>query len=108
MIDISSIIKGTVETEKAFAQQEFWKYTFSVDPRAEKVEIWKAVEILYWVNVTWVNTVPVRKKERIIWRWKVFTKRDAGKHAVVTIKRWEKIDFTSFSKTKKKEEKDKK
>ncbi|MCK5867118.1 MAG: 50S ribosomal protein L23 [Mycoplasmataceae bacterium] len=106
--NIYSVIKGFVETEKALALQAIWKYTFKVVQNSEKIAIAKSVENLYWVTVTSVNTLPTRKKERIIWRWKIFTKRDAWVKAIVTLKKWDKIDFTSFSTTKKKEEKAKK
>jgi len=106
--NIYSVIKGFVETEKAFALQKMWKYTFVVSQDAEKIKISKAVTALYWVEVVSVNTIPTRKKERVIWRWKIFTKRQASTKAIVTLKKWDKIDFTSFSTTKKKEVKAKK
>ena len=91
------VIKGVVETERTFNLQKDWKYTFLVDSNSNKIEIWKAIEYLYWVNVKSVNTIKVRKKTRLIWRWKIFTKRHAWVKAIVTLEEWEKIDFAALN-----------
>lgn len=57
------IIKKPLVTEKGtFAMNELTKYTFLVDPRATKTEIKDAVQSLYKVNVTGVNTVTSKGK----------------------------------------------
>lgn len=105
MNNIYWVIKGFVETEKSYANQGISKYTFFVDPVATKVDVRNAVETFYGVKVTSVNTQQVRKKTRLIWRWKVYTKRQAWVKALVTLKAGDKIDFTAFNTKDKKEEK---
>ncbi len=57
-----SILKSPLVTEKVSALNEKGKYGFIVDARANKVEIKKAVEKLYGVNVESVNTMNVMGK----------------------------------------------
>ena len=104
MNNIYWVIIGFVETEKTFAQQAMWKYTFKVSPSSTKIDVANAVETLYWVKVASINTIKTRRKERLIWRSKIFTKRQAVTKAIVTLKDW-KIDFTSFSNKKEKAKK---
>ena len=62
------IIIRPVVTEKSMAQAEGAyrrnKYTFEVDPDANKIEIRRAIEALWNVKVTKINTMTVRGKER--------------------------------------------
>ncbi len=60
-----SIIVRPVITEKTMAEaSERNKYTFRVDLRANKTEVRRAVEALWGVKVTKINTLYVRGKER--------------------------------------------
>ena len=63
----SEIIKRPIITEKSMLLVETLnKYTFSVDRRANKVQIKKAVEELFNVKVVGVNTINTTpKKERV-------------------------------------------
>ncbi|MDX1904573.1 MAG: 50S ribosomal protein L23 [Thermonemataceae bacterium] len=54
---MKTIIKRAVISEKAAALQDASVYTFIVDKKANKVEIKRAIEQLYGVNVMSVNTV---------------------------------------------------
>lgn len=56
------IIKKPILSEKCYAGIPIKKYTFVVDPRANKTEIKKAVEEIFKVKVAKVNTVNVRGK----------------------------------------------
>ena len=97
MNNIYSIILGFLETEKSVKKlQPLNKYTFLVNPTSSKVDVANAVSSLYNVEVIKVNTIPVRKKTRMVWRWKLFTKRRDGSKAIVTIKEWQKIDFADI------------
>lgn len=62
----SEIIKRPIITEKSMLMVEDQnKYTFSVDKRANKVQIKKAVEELFEVkvlNVNKMNTMPKKKR----------------------------------------------
>ena len=87
------IIKTIRLTEKgAMQSDELNQYTVVADPRANKVEIRNAVEELFKVNVTRVNTMTVRGKSR--------RRRTASqgttprwKKAIVTLKEGESIDL---------------
>jgi large subunit ribosomal protein L23 len=92
-----SILKSPLVTEKVSALNEKGKYGFIVDVNANKVEIKKAVEKMYGVNVTKVNTSRVMGKHKVR-----FTKAGtlAGrkpnyKKAIVTLAQGEIIDFYS-------------
>jgi large subunit ribosomal protein L23 len=63
----SEILIKPILTEKANAQQEsLRRYAFKVDRRANKLEIKKAIEDFYGVNVLDVNTAvaPGKNKAR--------------------------------------------
>jgi len=88
------IIKTVRISEKGAMQSErFNQYTVVADPRANKIEIRKAVEELFKVKVVAVNTSNVRGKSR-----RQNTKqagRDAHwKKAIVTLKDGDKINLT--------------
>jgi len=55
-----SVIKSPLITEKSSVAQSSRQYAFSVDPRANKVEIKKAVEKLYNVKVAKVQSMVVK------------------------------------------------
>lgn len=98
-MDIYSILKKPVVTEKSVKSQEDGKYVFYVASDANKVEIKTAVSALYGVRVDSVNVVPVRKKERLVGRGKTVTKRKAKKKALVTLKKGETLDMLKFKDT---------
>lgn len=58
------IIRRPLVTEKSMAGMQDGRYTFEVHLHANKVEIRKAVEELWPVNVVAVNTLVVRGKRR--------------------------------------------
>ncbi|MDA8206944.1 MAG: 50S ribosomal protein L23 [Thermaerobacter sp.] len=60
------ILKRPIITEASTDAMKFNKYTFEVDARANKVEIRRAVEEIFHVKVTKVNTmwVPGKTKRR--------------------------------------------
>ncbi|NLM46729.1 MAG: 50S ribosomal protein L23 [Firmicutes bacterium] len=77
------IILKPVITEKTTAEMAALKYTFKVDPRANKVEIKKAVEKLFNVKVKDVNTSHMTGKVK---RMGVHSgRRPSWKKAVVTL-----------------------
>ena len=67
------------------------KYVFKVSPRANKIEIRKAIEKIFNVNVTSVNTMNFRGKRKRVRMTEGMT--SAWKKAVVTLKKGQKIDF---------------
>jgi len=85
------VLKAPHITEKAadFTKQN--KYVFQVDPKTNKIEIKKAVEDLYRINVLGVRIVNIPMKKRRLGRiagWK-----KGYKKAIVTIKKGQKIEL---------------
>jgi len=90
--DPRTIIRKLLVTEKGTQQGSAGKYLFEVEPSANKIEIKRAVESLFNVSVTRVNTMTVkgkRKRERTV----RFGKRADWKKAIVTLKEGSKIDL---------------
>lgn len=92
-----SILKKPLVTEKVSALNEKGKYGFFVDLSANKVEIKKAVEKQYGVNVEKVNTISLMGKHKVR-----YTKtgildghKPNYKKAIVTLAEGEVIDFYS-------------
>jgi large subunit ribosomal protein L23 len=84
MRDATQVIIRPLLTEKSTRAQQQNKYMFEVAPDANKIEIRRAVEELGKCEVTQVNTLNVRGKER---RTRRGTGRTADwKKAIVTIK----------------------
>ncbi len=90
-----SILKKPLVTEKVSALNEKGKYGFVVDLNANKVEIKKAIEKQYGVNVTSVNTMNVmgKKKSRYSKTGVLEGRRPSYKKAIVTLAEGEIIDF---------------
>jgi large subunit ribosomal protein L23 len=90
-----SIIKKPVLTEKYTAMNAAGKYTFIVDPKANKVEIAKEVKKMYGVEVESVNTLKqIGKKRSRSTKTKVTSGlTSTTKRAIVTIAKGEVIDF---------------
>ena len=86
------ILIRPVISEKSYGlQDEFNKYTFIVAPDANKTEVRLAVEEVFGVKVTGVNTVNRRGKRR---RTRVgWGKRPDTKRASVTLAEGDRIDI---------------
>ncbi|MBI4432706.1 MAG: 50S ribosomal protein L23 [Candidatus Omnitrophica bacterium] len=85
------ILKTLLRTEKGVQALPDNKYVFSVSPKANKIQIKKAVEHIYKVKVGDVNTLVMSGKWRRV-------RREAGKtpdwkKAVVTLKEGQRIDY---------------
>lgn len=93
------IIWKPVISEKTMNSATINKYTFEVDPRANKIEIRKAVEEIFKVKVVDVNTVNLHGKKRVRFDKKGrhigFT--NDRKKAVVTLKEGDKIEIAGFN-----------
>lgn len=92
-----SVLKKPLVTEKVSALNEKGKYGFIVDAAANKVEIKKAVEAQYGVNVERVNTMNVmgKLKTRYTKAGVLSGRRPNYKKAIVTLAEGEVIDFYS-------------
>jgi large subunit ribosomal protein L23 len=92
-----SVLKKPLVTEKVSAMNEKGKYGFIVDTNANKVEIKKAVEKQYGVNVKSVNTMKVmgKFKSRYTKAGVLAGRKPNYKKAIVTLAAGEVIDFYS-------------
>jgi large subunit ribosomal protein L23 len=90
MKDVNVLLVSPIITEKASDQKAGKKYSFRVVRDANKIEIKKAVESIYKVEVEKVNIVNMKPK------WKrvrlQYGLTDMWKKAIVTLKNGE-IDF---------------
>ena len=92
------IIQKPVITEKMTAiSEKLNRYAFIVDKRANKIQIKQAVEALYGVKVTAVNTMNYdgKKKSRYTKSGVISGRTAAFKKAIVTLKEGYTIDFYS-------------
>jgi large subunit ribosomal protein L23 len=91
-----NILIKPIITEKATADAELNnRYGFVVNPRANKVEIKKAVESVYGVSVTKVRTMNIRpeRKTRYTKTGIQSGKTNAYKKAIVQVAEGDTIDF---------------
>ena len=91
MYDARSIIIRPIVSEKSYSLMELNRYTFEVDKRATKPHIASAIEEIFGVTVTSVNTMNVAGKPRRLRYNKGITR--TWKKAVVTLKAGDKIDL---------------
>ena len=78
------ILIKPVVSEKSYGLMDEGKYTFVVDPRANKTEIKIAVESIFGVKVSSVNTMNRQGKARRT-RFGIGRRKDT-KRAIVTLK----------------------
>lgn len=93
---LSEVLVKPILTEKANAQQDkLRRYAFRVNRKANKLEIKKAIEEFYGVNVIDVNTsvVPGKNKTRFTKAGYVQGRKPAYKKAMVTVAEGETIDL---------------
>jgi len=82
--DPRDILLAPVVSEKSYSLLDEGKYTFLVDPRANKTEIKIAIETVFGVKVSSVNTLNRPGKTR---RTRTGTgKRKDTKRAIVTLR----------------------
>jgi len=85
------IVKALLKTEKATLYEPQRKYLFLVNRATNKIEIKKAIEALYKVKVTSVNTfIAPGKLKRVRYQ---YGKTPDIKKAVVTLKEGQKIEM---------------
>ncbi len=80
-------------TEKSTMLSEHNAVVFKVTPRASKPEIKAAIEALFGVTVTAVNTMVTKGKTKR-WKGKSYQRSDVKK-AIVTLAAGQSIDVTS-------------
>ena len=85
------VLKKPIVSERSMGLMEQNKYSFYVEPKANKIEIKNAVQELFNVTVTSVNTMNVQGKKKRVGR---FLGRTANrKKAIVTLKQGDKIEI---------------
>jgi large subunit ribosomal protein L23 len=91
------IIRKPIITEKAMSMSESRQYAFEVDPKANKIQIKKAVEELYEVKVDNVRTLRLKgkNKSRYTKQGLMRGKTPLRKKAYVTLKEGFSIEIVS-------------
>ena len=87
--DLADLILKPIITEKGTIQMELNKYVFDVLPKATKPEIKAAIESLFDVTVTKVNTLTLPRKKRRVGRFIGY--KAQYKRAIVTLKEGDSI-----------------
>lgn len=92
-MNVYQVLKRPILTEKTDYQRDNNQYVFAVDRQANKLEIKEAVEKIFDVKVSSVNTMVIKPKQRRMGRRRVVS-QPAWKRAVVTLAPGERIqDF---------------
>jgi large subunit ribosomal protein L23 len=91
------IVKPIVTEKMTKLGESLNRYGFRVQKDANKIEIKAAIEAMYDVTVTEVNTLVVapKKKSRFTKSGVINGKTPAYKKAIITVKEGEQIDFYS-------------
>lgn len=88
------IIKKSIVTEKTSSlEYKNSTYVLEVDDSSTKIDIKKAISVVYWAEVDSVRIVNTKEKFKQGKKWIVFRKR-TSKKAYVTLKNNSKIDFS--------------
>ena len=93
MRDPRDVLVKPVVSEKSYGRFDDGVYTFVVHPDANKTEIRQAVELLFNVRVTKVNTLNRAGKRKRNRRQATFGKRPDTKRAIVTLAGDDRIDL---------------
>jgi large subunit ribosomal protein L23 len=91
--DPRDVIVAPVVSEKSYALMEEGVYTFTVHPRASKPEIRDAVQSIFGVKVSKVNTLTRLGKRKRNRRTFTYGKRPDTKRAIVTLVEGDSIDL---------------
>jgi large subunit ribosomal protein L23 len=94
-MDARDIVIAPMITEKSMTGTVVSQYTFEVNPRATKTQIKHAIQEIFKVNVTKINTTNVLGKKKNFARKGVRTagKQSDWKKAIVTLKPGQKIEL---------------
>jgi large subunit ribosomal protein L23 len=96
-MDLTHVIVGPVLTEKSERLKGLRTYTLKVALQATKVDVARALERYYDVEVTSVRVSHVRSKTRLFGKGHLMEKRRSFKKALVTLAPKSKaLDLASF------------
>ena len=90
-MNVNEVLIKPLITEKNTMLGAEGKYTFKIDRRANKTQGKEAVEAIFKVNVTAVNTITVPPKSRRVGR--TIGKTQAWKKAVVTLRPGQRLEI---------------
>jgi large subunit ribosomal protein L23 len=90
-LNMNDVLVKPLITEKNTMLGALNKYTFKVDPRANKTQIKDAVQTIFKVDVTKVNTITVPPKTRRVGR--SVGKSAPWKKAIVTVGEGQRIEI---------------
>jgi large subunit ribosomal protein L23 len=91
--DPRDVIVKPVVSEKSYALLDTGVYTFIVHPEANKTEIRQAVEAIFNVRVTSVNTLNRKGKQKLNRRSNQLGQRKSTKRAIVTLHEGDRIEL---------------
>jgi large subunit ribosomal protein L23 len=84
-MDPRDVIVRPVVSEKSYALNDTGAYTFVVHPDANKIEIRQAIESIFGVRVSKVNTLNRTGKRKRNRKATTYGKRPDTKRAIVTL-----------------------
>lgn len=90
-MDARDVILKPVVSEKSYGLLDAGVYTFVVHPSASKIEIRQAIEQIFEVTVTSVNTLNRKGKKKR--RGRHYGTRSDTKRAIVTLKAGDTIEL---------------
>ena len=90
-MNVNEVLIKPLITEKNTMLGAEGKYTFKIDRRANKTLVKEAVETIFKVNVSAVNTISVPPKTRRVGR--TIGKTQAWKKAVVTLRPGQRLEI---------------
>ncbi|MBU2539970.1 50S ribosomal protein L23 [Patescibacteria group bacterium] len=88
---VYNIVSEPHISEKSMGLNEINQYIFDVFPKANKVQIKEAIEIIYGVDVLSVNIINIAPKKRRLGKIQGFKK--GYKKAIVKVKAGQKIEI---------------
>ena len=91
--DPRDIIRKPVVSEKSYASFDANVYTFVVAPDANKIEIRRAVESIFNVRVTNVNTINRKGKRKRNRRTGTWSARPNERRALVSLAEGDRIEI---------------
>ncbi len=87
------VIIQPIDTEKArYQASELGQYTFEVDRRANKIEVKRAIEAIYGIDVVAVNVMNVPAKATRRYGRRGMMRRSPWKKAVVTVAKGQRLE----------------
>ena len=93
MKDPRDVVIRPVVSEKSYALLDHGVYTFVVSPEANKIEIRHAIEAIFNVRVTNVNTLNRQGKRKRNRKTFTYGTRAETKRAIVTLAEGDRIDL---------------